>query len=103
MRIRLSSNAGDNQLKAWFLLDENTVSTIQQLKANLCQNVGFIQRLEWTPETIELLLDDFELLDDTLVQILREGDLLRFARHFTLPFLNLTWRIAYASNYLQRL
>lgn len=91
MRIRLSSNAGDNQLKAWFLLDENAVSTIQQLKASLCHDVGFIQRLQCTPKSIELFLEDFELLDDTLVQILREGDLLRCASRFMLHFLNLTW------------
>ena len=85
MRVRLSADFGDASLKAWFFLDPDVVSTIRQVKENLCMQLDFLKQLERKPHHICLLLDEFELLDETPIKVLREGDLLWYVTFVHLP------------------
>lgn len=90
MRVRLSAAVGDTSLKAWFFLDPDVVPTIRQVKENLCTQLDVLRQLKWKPHHIRLLLEDFELLDEAPIQVLKEGDLLWYVTftHISLLRLN---------------
>jgi hypothetical protein len=72
MRIRLS--AEEPPLKAWFNVESK--SNILQLKRAMCKDVHALHDIGVDAPELELLLDDFELLDESSVDVLREGDLI---------------------------
>jgi hypothetical protein len=75
MRIRLSASFNEAPFKAWFYFEHATVSTISLLKSELCAQLPLLQDAHLQPDDIQLLLDDFELLDISPVEVLRESDL----------------------------
>ncbi len=89
MRIRVLSElqSGVPQVKSWFNVEkENTVAS---LKSSLCFSIPALCEACVQPIELVLILDDFELLDNTTVHILRDGDLIWyveqnaiFLRHF---------------------
>jgi hypothetical protein len=72
MRIRLSSETP--ALKAWYNVGDS--STISALKNALCADVRTFKDAGVQPAAIELLLDDFGLLDESTTDVLHEGDIL---------------------------
>ncbi|KZT21227.1 hypothetical protein NEOLEDRAFT_1181852 [Neolentinus lepideus HHB14362 ss-1] len=70
-RIRLGST--DPPLKAWFSVPSH-VATVRDLKKSLCSDIDALDDV--APERVTLLLDEFELLDDSPINVLRDGDLL---------------------------
>ncbi|KAI0057745.1 hypothetical protein BV25DRAFT_1970353 [Artomyces pyxidatus] len=76
MRIRISSSSPLPDIKAWFSLgrDDGTFS-IFALKEKLCATVHALREARVPEHEIALLLDGFELLDESSVDVLREGDL----------------------------
>ncbi|TFK45465.1 hypothetical protein OE88DRAFT_1211732 [Heliocybe sulcata] len=70
-RVRLGST--DPPLKAWFSVP-NHVATVRDLKKSLCADIDALHDV--TPDRVTLLLDEFELLDDSPINVLRDGDLL---------------------------
>lgn len=71
IRIRLQCEAPS--IKAWFLLVD--LKTIGELKVALCTNVTALKNTGVLPANLSLALDGFDLLSESDVSILREGDL----------------------------
>jgi hypothetical protein len=82
MRIRILSELEQTNLpviRSWFNVDrENTVTS---LKLSLCASVPALRDAHVRAEELVLTLDDFELLDDSPIHILRDGDLIWYAEH----------------------
>ena len=79
MRVRLSSKPPLTIFKVWYDITEGSaLLDIGDLKKQLCGRLpqlsaeggGAVQ-----PETLKLYIDDFELLDDSRISILRENDI----------------------------
>lgn len=73
MRLKLQIEPPFSPLKAWFPVPPH-IHSILDLKFTLITNIKILVATE-----IELFLDDFELLDETDVNVLRDGDLVRYA------------------------
>ncbi|KAF5322946.1 hypothetical protein D9619_001262 [Psilocybe cf. subviscida] len=74
MRIRIQTQAPLPELKAWFVPD--TLESIFSLKRALCQRVPALNAAQCHPKNIVLMLDGFELLDDSPFDAVRDGDLI---------------------------
>ncbi|KDQ65136.1 hypothetical protein JAAARDRAFT_188385 [Jaapia argillacea MUCL 33604] len=68
-RIRVQCT--EPAVRAWFNISQDLLS-IQDLKYSLCRNL----LPAVNPEAVSLSLDNFELLDDSPVDIVRDGDLI---------------------------
>ncbi|KAF8590267.1 hypothetical protein K439DRAFT_174719 [Ramaria rubella] len=78
-RIRLQLSAPLPTLRAWFLIHQN-VTDIQSLKHTICTQLSALKDLEVSSDQLFLEMDDFELLEDTSIDLVREGDLLMLKR-----------------------
>lgn len=78
MRLRIQTQSPLPPLKAWFTPDvQETPETIHELKENLCREVHILKSGAYNAERLTLLLDGFELLDDTPFDtVVRDGDLI---------------------------
>ncbi|KIM83320.1 hypothetical protein PILCRDRAFT_819569 [Piloderma croceum F 1598] len=79
MRLKLQTNPPLSPLKAWFPLPKSspsTLLTINELKHHLCTHLPVLTKSCVHAKDIVLVLDDFELLDETEVGVLRDGDLI---------------------------
>ncbi|KAI9466557.1 hypothetical protein BJY52DRAFT_1232793 [Lactarius psammicola] len=75
MRIRVlaESQSGVPQVRSWFNVEQE--DTVASLKSSLCASISALREARVRAIELVLLLDDFELLDNTPVHILRDGDL----------------------------
>ena len=82
MRIRILSEFEEQTnlpvIRSWFNLD--TENTVTSLKLSLCASVPALRDTHVRAEELVLTLDDFELLSDSPIHILRDGDLIWYAR-----------------------
>ncbi|KAH9007269.1 hypothetical protein EDB86DRAFT_2870947 [Lactarius hatsudake] len=80
MRIRVlaESQSGVPQVRSWFNIEQE--HSVASLKSSLCTSVSALRDARVQASDLVLLLDDFELLDDTAVHILRDGDLVCLRR-----------------------
>ncbi|KAI9448477.1 hypothetical protein H4582DRAFT_2124482 [Lactarius indigo] len=80
MRIRVlaESQSGVPQVRSWFNIDQE--DTVASLKYSLCASISSLREARVQAIELVLLLDDFELLDNTAVHILRDGDLVCLRR-----------------------
>jgi hypothetical protein len=81
MRIRLQSLPPLPVLKAWFVLPDPSLvaaghPTINNLKGILCREVPILSLGTVQCHHILLEMDGFELLDGSLWDVIREGDLI---------------------------
>ncbi|KAI0313247.1 hypothetical protein OF83DRAFT_1142260 [Amylostereum chailletii] len=86
MRIRISTSPPLPSLKAWFPINEKETPeerTVISLKKLLCANVEALRNARVQSYEIALLLDDFDLLDETTLDVLRDGDLVCIERRVT--------------------
>ncbi|KAI0250504.1 hypothetical protein BJV78DRAFT_1283123 [Lactifluus subvellereus] len=86
MRIRILSQSDQSNLphfRSWFNVDKET--TVASLKFSLCASVPALRDAHVHVSDLVLLLDDFELLDNSTVHILRDGDLVCLRRRKHLP------------------
>ncbi|KAF8304787.1 hypothetical protein DL93DRAFT_2090101 [Clavulina sp. PMI_390] len=88
MRIRVLSRPPLPTIKAWFAVPDSNnnagpssllqhelpISTINDLKFALCSKIHDLTNAAG-PAEIKLLLDDFELLDQSPIEVLKDGDL----------------------------
>jgi len=78
MRIRIQTQTPLPELKAWFIPDvPDSPETIYELKEALCRRVQALHDGEYRGKDLVLILDDFELLDDSPFHAVRDGDLVR--------------------------
>lgn len=78
MRLKLQTNRPLAPLKAWFPLPDSilsTLATINDLKHHLCTHLPVLSSARVDAKDICLVLDEFELLNETDVRVLRDGDL----------------------------
>ncbi|KAG2056197.1 hypothetical protein BDR06DRAFT_995648 [Suillus hirtellus] len=69
MRLKISTIHPLGPFKAWFALDDEA-HTIAQLKRALCARLP----IGMQADNITLVMDEYELLDDSPISILRDGD-----------------------------
>lgn len=74
MRIKLQSFPPLPTLRAWFSI--HSATTVKELKSVLCQELPALQDGALNPEDIVLVLDDFDLLDFSPIDVIRDGDLI---------------------------
>lgn len=93
MRIRVLAEpqSGLPQVKSWFNVEQE--NTVASLKTSLCASISALREARVQAIELVLLLDDFELLDNAAVNILRDGDLVWYVeQHPNLSFCHLsTW------------
>jgi hypothetical protein len=90
MRIRILSEFEQQTnlpvIRSWFNVDgENTVTS---LKLSLCASLPALRDAHVRVEELVLTLDDFELLNDSPIHILRDGDLIWYAENVYFLSLN---------------
>lgn len=80
MRIRVLAEpqSGAPQVKSWFNVEQE--STVGALKLSLCASISALREARVRAVELVLLLDDFELLDNTAVHVLRDGDLVWYVK-----------------------
>jgi hypothetical protein len=78
MRLRIQTLPPLPDLKAWFIPDPHkTPDSIREFKRTLCSSVVVLKEEDVASDDIQLLLDDFELLDESpFAAALRDGDLI---------------------------
>jgi hypothetical protein len=78
MRLRIQTLPPLPDLKAWFIPDVHQIpNSIGELKGLLCSSIAVLKESGIAPGHIQLLLDDFELLDESpFAAALRDGDIL---------------------------
>lgn len=74
MRVKVESVAPLPHVKAWF--SAQAIPTIFDLKTSLCSDLFALKDGPINPEDLVLLLDDFELLDSSPIDVVRDGDLI---------------------------
>ena len=74
MRVKLETLPPLPPLKAWF--STGALSTILDLKTALCADLQPLSHVRARAEDIVLLLDDFELLNTSPLDVIRDGDLI---------------------------
>lgn len=78
MRVRILSESEQQtnlpQIKSWFNVDKE--NTVVSLKLSLCASVPALRDAHVRATELVLTLDGFELLNDSSVHILRDGDLI---------------------------
>jgi hypothetical protein len=78
MRVRIMTvPPGLPELKAWFCTDSlGHLDTINDFKAVLCSHIQVLKDAGVQHSNVVLLLDDFELLNESSVHVVRDGDLI---------------------------
>src|ERR1700677_2161073 len=86
MRIRVLAEpqSGLPQVKSWFNIEQE--KTVASLKSTLCASISALREARVQAVELVLLLDDFELLDNTAVHILRDGDLVWYVEQHPMTF-----------------
>jgi hypothetical protein len=75
MRVRVVTNPPLPVLKAWFSVQSVPVTaTVSDFKDQLCSGIRILHGLK--KNDITLLLDDFQLLDEGPMNVIRDGDLI---------------------------
>ena len=79
MRLRIQTYNPLPDVKAWFNLDVQAPSlptSIYDLKETLCLRFQGLKAQSLSGQDLILLLDDFELLNDSPFSAVRDGDLI---------------------------
>lgn len=86
MRIRVLAEpqSGVPQVKSWFNVEQE--NTVAALKSSLCASISALREARVQAVELVLLLDDFELLDNTAVHVLRDGDLVWYVGQHSMIF-----------------
>lgn len=74
MRVKVECGPPLPSTKAWFGIQ--SLNTISDLKATLCTDLPALRDAAVSSDEIVLFMDGFELLDTSLVDVLRDGDLI---------------------------
>jgi hypothetical protein len=78
VRLKILATAPLPELKAWFSVE--SLDTIADLKRNICLGVHALRNAGLQASDICLLLDEFELLNESSFTVLRDGDLIHVKR-----------------------
>lgn len=75
MRIKVESGPPLGPLKAWFIVP--AVPSVQDLKEALCADIAALHERGTSVDDFTLVLEGFELLDNSAIGVIRDGDLIR--------------------------
>jgi hypothetical protein len=77
MRLRIQTVPPLPKLKAWFPVDStDSWATVHDLKSALCSRVQVLRDASVQALHVVLFLDDFELLKESDINVVRDGDLI---------------------------
>ncbi|KDQ14188.1 hypothetical protein BOTBODRAFT_44816 [Botryobasidium botryosum FD-172 SS1] len=79
MRVRILSGPPLPSVRAWFALPSGgfpASHTISDLKRILCNDLQILSHAGVKPEELMLEIDDYELLNESMFDVIKEGDLL---------------------------
>lgn len=85
MRIKLQTEPPLPPLKAW--LNIHSESTILQLKHSIRTKIEVIHNVVTSSSDLVLILDDFQLLDNIEIDVIRDGDCVSCVHSFPTFFL----------------
>ncbi|KAF8516678.1 hypothetical protein JB92DRAFT_2909916 [Gautieria morchelliformis] len=74
-RIRLQSSARLPSFRVWFLIPQH-VADVPSLKLVICTQLPALKGLDISPAQLILEIDDFELIDECDIDLVRDGDIL---------------------------
>ena len=78
MRVKVESVAPLPHVKAWF--GAHAIPTVHDLKTALCADLLPFNAAGVRAQNLILLLDDFELLDSSPIDVVRDGDLIMYVQ-----------------------
>ena len=76
MRLRIQTFNPLPEIKAWFIPDIQNATSVYNLKEALCSRLQALKDRKFSGKDLILLLDDFELLNDSPFSAVRDGDLI---------------------------
>jgi hypothetical protein len=77
MRLRIQTYKPLPDIKAWFIPDvQSAPASVYDLKEALCFRFQALKARKFSGKDLILLLDDFELLNDSPFSAVRDGDLI---------------------------
>ena len=77
MRLRLQTFSPLPELKAWFIPEiQDVQETVFTLKELVCQGIPQLRANQIHAQDLVFLLDGFELLNDSPISVVRDGDLI---------------------------
>ena len=76
MRLRIQTYNPLPEIKAWFIPDVQITTSVYDLKEALCSRFQALKTHNFRGKDLILLLDDFELLNDSPFSAVRDGDLI---------------------------
>ena len=76
MRLRIQTYNPLPEIKAWFIPDVQSATSVYDLKEALCLRFQALKARKFNGKDLILLLDDFELLNDSPFSAVRDGDLI---------------------------
>lgn len=77
MRLRIQTYIPLPDIKAWFIPDvQNVPASVYDLKEALCSGFQALKDQKFRGKDLMLLLDGFELLNDSPFSAVRDGDLI---------------------------
>jgi hypothetical protein len=77
MRLRIQTYNPLPDIKAWFIPDAQTAPvSVYDLKELICLRFQALKARKISGKDLVLLLDDFELLNDSPFSVVRDGDLI---------------------------
>lgn len=75
MRFRLTTKPPLPLVKAWYALSPTPGLDVAALKTELCSRLPALHQHGVSPNQILLSIDEFELLDESELDVLKENDL----------------------------
>jgi hypothetical protein len=77
MRLRIQTLSPLPELKAWFIPEiQDAQSTVFDLKDLFCMGIPQLRANQIHPDNLILLLEGFELLNESPISVVRDGDLI---------------------------
>ncbi|CCM05892.1 uncharacterized protein FIBRA_08130 [Fibroporia radiculosa] len=83
MRVKISSAPPLPVCKAWFSV--YSASTVLELKLLLCSDLPALRDARLDAKDLVLVLEEFELLDSSPIDVVRDGDLIVIKRNSLVP------------------
>ncbi|KAA1465884.1 hypothetical protein DENSPDRAFT_830570 [Dentipellis sp. KUC8613] len=86
MRVKIQASPPLPEIKAWFSLSNlSPSSSVAVLKHELCRTLSALRESGVHGHDLILLLDDFELLGETSIDVIKDGDLICVQKRMMLP------------------
>jgi hypothetical protein len=89
LRLRVSSDIPNTTFRIWFLAP-NDSRNVLDLKRAFCEGIKELRAIGLSHDDFKLELDEFQLLDDSRLDVLRDGDLVTYVSSMCIHFTAIT-------------